>query len=267
MSEMKKDDQSKVKVLILYYSGVGNTERIAFYMRDYLHKILDVECRTIEENVPIDYSMYNALILGFPVIHSEPAKPIMDYISQIERLVDELPVFIFSTCGLYSANAIRLFIKVAKEKNLQPFLNRSYRTKAIDGALLMPKFEYWFRDEKRIEEKLDKDLEFFIEALDKDVDFVVPGIKWYSVLNYPNKQLGKLYRFKIHLHHERCIRCNKCKRKCPVQAIEIDCQGYPVINRNQCINCYRCIHHCPGLALSLSKRKPVNRTFYYNHPD
>lgn len=46
-------------------------------------------------------------------------------------------------------------------------------------------------------------------------------------------------------HHptcnDKCIKCGLCVRKCPVQAIEKDCETVS----DDCISCFRCIRNCP----------------------
>ena len=120
----------------------------------------------------------------------------------------------------------------------------------------------WFSDEKNLKEKIKKDTYEFTVMIDKTLNINIPRIKIYSILNYPNKLLGEAYSFKIHLHKERCIKCNKCITNCPVKACEVDQCGLPKIYHKKCINCYRCIHHCPKRALSLSKKNTPRKTLF-----
>ena len=49
--------------------------------------------------------------------------------------------------------------------------------------------------------------------------------------------LGKSITFPIYLHREKCIKCGKCQKKCPMNAINTN-NGYPVINKAKKINEY-----------------------------
>jgi formate hydrogenlyase subunit 6/NADH:ubiquinone oxidoreductase subunit I len=45
-----------------------------------------------------------------------------------------------------------------------------------------------------------------------------------------------------------CIRCGKCARACPVQAIHVDKEnGMPRV----CVHCGRCVPFCPHECLAL----------------
>ena len=251
------------KILILYYSGVGNTKKVAEWFLSYLTPFCETMIYSVEK-LPsiIDLNNYNAVVIGFPTIHSEPAKPIMMFLNNLPPVKTRIPTFIFTTCGLYSANALRIFAKECINKNLIPVLSRSYRCAAVDGILLAPFMKCLFDDEKNLQERIKNDSQWFKTHYDEIINPIIPKLKWYSSLNYINKFVGNKYCFRIYLHKERCIRCGKCHINCPVQAIDVDNDNNPIIERTKCINCYRCVHHCPKLALSLSKNQPIQKTAY-----
>ena len=259
---MKKSDF--FKILILYYSGVGNTKMVAEKIFNILKNrcdIIIVSVEKITENINI--IDHDALVIGFPTIHASPAKPIMDYIQQLQPILKTIPTFIFTTGGLYSANALRILAKECIKRNITPILNKSYRCSATDGTLIAPFMEFWFRYEKKLDEKVIKDSEEFIKLLNKSYKISIPRFKIYSILNYPNKVLGEHFSPAIYVHKEKCISCGKCITSCPTDNIYKDDKDYPVIHRDKCIHCYRCIHHCPKKALSLSQKRTPSKTLYF----
>jgi ferredoxin len=227
-------------------------------MFGYLTRLCETEIYSIEK-LPnaFDINNYSSIIIGFPTIHSQPAKPIMMFLNELPAAKRKLPTFLFTTCGLYSTNTLRIFAKQCINKGLIPVQSRSYRCAAIDGILLAPFMKTWNGNEKNIQEKIRNDLQWFIMHGRDIIHPKIPRFKWYSPLNYINKLAGSNYRFKIYLHKIKCIRCGKCHNNCPMQAIDMDEDKYPRIVRTKCINCYRCIYHCPKLALSLSKKQPI----------
>lgn len=251
------------EILVLYYSGVGNTKRVAELIASNISSIYSVDIYSIEK-LPDNFSIekYKAMIIGFPTIHASPAIPIIMFLDNIDKLKNSIGVYIFTTCGLYSANTLRIFGTKCKDKNIIPILNRSYRCSATDGTLLAPFMKCWFSDEKHLCEKVKKDSFEFMKLIKTPLKMNIPKIKVYSILNYPNKLLGEKILFKIYIHKEKCINCGKCISNCPVQAYETDINKFPSINAKKCINCYRCIHHCHIRALSLSKRKTPEKTLY-----
>lgn len=251
-------------ILIIYFSGVGNTEQVAKMIFSCIRSICTVSIYSIEQLPPdFDINNYDALILGFPTIHIAPAQPMQHFLSNLSCLTKEVPAFLFTTCGLYSANTLRIFAHSCIKKNIIPILNRSYRCSATDGTLLAPFMKCWFSHEKNLEKKVCQDALRFIKMDKRNCSPVIPWVKWYSALNFLNKWIGKRFPFPLYLHKEKCIQCQKCITDCPVKALSTSADGFPQFSMSHCVHCYRCIHHCPQLALSLSKKNPLAKTIYH----
>lgn len=255
------------KIVILYHSGVNNTKIISNKIYEHISKNMDVEIFSIEK-LPSDFNInkYDGVIIGFPVIHASPSKRIMEFIDNIDKASKNKPAYIFTTCGLYSGNALREFSKKCVNKNIMPVLTRDLNNcPAVDGILLAPFIKSFSTFPKDFEEKLVLDLIRFQRMLKREEsNLKIPRFKLYTILNYPNKILGHLVTFDIYLHKENCIKCNKCSNNCPTNVINIDSDGYPNFNMKKCEKCYRCIHHCPKGALSLSKKKTPRKLLGIN---
>lgn len=247
-------------LLIIYFSGAGNTKAVSEYIKRCADEKYAAEIYPVEK-LPDDFSFerYSAVIIGTPTYHSEPAKPLMDFVGRISPNRN-IPAFIFATCGLYPENCLRILGKKCLEHSVVPIYYASYRCSASDGILLAPFMKCWFKNEKGLSEKIKKDVSIFFGRLKSQAKADMPRYRWYAPLNYPNKMLGKAVTFPIYLHKDRCVKCGKCEKNCPQSAVS-NKDGYPVINRADCINCYRCIHHCPGMALSLYKNRAVEKVW------
>lgn len=249
------------RILLLYFSGVGNTKRIAENMYFVLKQTYEIDIYSIEKlPANFDIEKYDKLMIGSSTIHSEPAKPMKQYLEGIDKLSKPIPVFLFITCGLYSENTLRVFSRYCLDKNMIPVMHSAYRCSATDGVLLVPEIRRFWHDEKKLERRIHHDIKKFIKL--NSLQPEIPHYKWYGILNFPNKWLGKHTRFKIYLHNKKCIKCGKCIKNCPMNAMDKTGDGYPEIDRSICINCYRCIHHCPKKALSLSSKKTPKKTLY-----
>lgn len=250
------------KILILYFSGVGNTKYVAECMYLRVKKQCIVDIKSIEEiAINFDISQYDKIVLGTSTIHSEPAKPMKEFLKDINRLEKPIPAFIYATYGLFPENVLRVLADLCIAKNIVPVSYSAYRCSATDGMLLVPSIKFFAKNEKYINKKIEKDINEFINE-DKE-NYDKPKYKWYGILNYPNKWMGQHFHFQIFLHKKHCIRCNKCVVKCPMGAMKKDDMGYPIIDRQKCINCYRCIYFCPHMALSLFKKKRHKKSKLY----
>ena len=93
----------------------------------------------------------------------------------------------------------------------------------------------------------------------------IPGFHLPSrrVASFVGKYMGNLmdgwFRHAPVLAKPRCIKCRRCEKNCPVQAITMS--PFPLIDRHKCIHCYCCAEICPEHALSI----PSNVRSFWLH--
>ncbi len=249
------------RIAIIYFSGVGNTKAVAQVIRQSLQDKAETDIFSIE-HLPEKFNLidYSAVVIGAPAYHSEPAQPMMSFIRSISN-AGGIPAFVFVTCGMYPENSLRKLAVECERKGIVPVVHASYRCAATDGILLTPWMKRWYENEKNLRSRIQKDTERFLHRLSEGAKRDMPGYKWYAPLNYPNRMLGRAVTFPIYLHGQACTGCGKCAAGCPRSAVAMK-DGRPEINRAKCMNCYRCVHHCPSLALSLSRRKRVEKVWH-----
>lgn len=168
-----------MNILILYYSGVGNTKMVATKIFDLLHGSHEATLVSIEKlSTDIAIDNYDSLVIGFPTIHAAPAQPILTFIKQIKRLEKSIPAFLFTTCGLYSANTLRIFGKQCEKKKIITILSKSYRCAATDGVLIAPTMNIWFCHEKRLDKKVEHDVSAFIRHCNDPIIANIPRFRY-----------------------------------------------------------------------------------------
>ena len=248
------------RIAIIYFSGVGNTKAVAQVIEQSLAGRAETDIYSVEK-LPEGFSMesYSALVVGAPVYHSEPAQPMVDFLRSASSC-ENIPAFVFVTCGMYTENSLRKLALECERKGIVPVAHAGYRCAATDGILLTPKVKRWYGSERNIQSRIQADTEQFLCRLSQGAKRDIPCPKWYAPLNYPNRMMGRAVTFPIYLHGQVCTGCGKCAADCPRKAIEMK-NGRPETSREKCMNCYRCVHHCPARALSLSRKKRVEKVW------
>ena len=246
-----------MKILILYFSGVGATQKVAEMIAKSLSGH-EVSIYSVEEKVIKDFSCYDALIVGTPTHHATPAQFLIDYIDNMPRQSQQVPTFVFNTKGLAACHTNRILAKKLHSKGLVTIYDADYLAPASDGSLFLPQIKRFFRFEKHIALKITQDCTHFLQLLHTQKEKVtakIPPFRFSTVINAPNKFGSRFVKMGIHLHQDACTKCSLCIKSCPYHAFTKDEQGFPVVIKKECTNCYRCVHHCPTRALSLFKKK------------
>ena len=256
------------KVLVLYHSGVGCTKMVSELISKKLSNKLELSTISIEDITDVSLlNNYKILCMGFPTYHASPSKTMLKFIESLPYFKKTKFVFAYTTCALYSANALRIFAKQCRKKNLIVVYSQSYRSPATDGVLLVPNIKVFFKFEKGLINKINTDIENFISiTMSHKFSYKFPEFKLYSILNSPNKLLGEFYKPKIHYFKNLCSHCNVCVSRCPCNSLSFDENEILKHSKIDCEHCFRCIHHCHKKALSLNKRrspkKQLNSKFW-----
>lgn len=85
---------------------------------------------------------------------------------------------------------------------------------------------------------------------------ILPALK-----NWPGDAASAVTNYRIEFDREKCAHHGTCATKCPMQAIVIDDEGYPVI-KDTCIGCGQCVLNCEAGARILV-RKPDDQVAQY----
>lgn len=75
------------------------------------------------------------------------------------------------------------------------------------------------------------------------------------VSNVPslNQKTGTWRVFRPEVDKAKCIKCSICWRCCPDIAIDVDEEGFPIINYDYCKGCGICAHECPKTAIRMER--------------
>jgi flavodoxin/NAD-dependent dihydropyrimidine dehydrogenase PreA subunit len=254
-----------LKILILYFSGTGNTEFVSRYIKNHLSaEKHDITLSPIESFKKENISQYDTLFFGFPVYACGMPKFIEEYVKDIP-ITTTRTVFIFCTKAFYSGVAVEQALKKFQQKGYTLLAYADVKMPGSDGLAFQKK------DSKMVAKIGNIDfskLEEVDKMIDKSRSFIEDYEKNKVKENGINKkptignliaskflgagfQVGEKIMAKKFWANEHCIRCLKCEKICPSKNIKVTDDG--VSFQDNCYLCMRCLHQCPKEAIQIGK--------------
>lgn len=255
-----------MNILILYFSGTGNTEFAVRYIKERLESDNnEITVSSIESFKKEDISHYDTLFFGFPVYACDIPKFIKEYLEDIPTTSTKIG-FVFCTKAFYSGLAIKNALKIFREKGYTILGYADVNMPGSDGLGFLKK------NSKAVSKIINKDFSK-IEELDKMIQISkglidraeITSVKQCSINNNSNiinyifsKLLGMVFNIaegkmkKKFLADEKCIKCLKCEKICPAKNIKVSKNGVE-FGRN-CHLCMRCLHQCPKEAIQIGNK-------------
>ncbi len=259
---------NEMKLLILFFSGTGNTDYIAQYLEKKLQnytQLIEISLLTIENCSPDELKEYDIICFGFPVFELNSPEIIRTFLANLSP-IENKGVFIFCTMGLWDGNAIRKNYKPFQKKGYSFLRSMSMVMPGTDGLVMLNK------KSRYVKKALEKDFES-LPKVDKFTNQIIDIVKKVSS-GEKLEDLSIKPRFKIastiigppfHLLYlilvnfmkkkfyatDDCTFCELCVKNCPVQNISII--DKEIVFGDQCVMCLRCIHQCPTDAIQIGK--------------
>ena len=243
---------------IFYFSGTGNTWRIANMLEDALHSLNQkISLRSIEED--IEFSEIKAgdhLILGFPVYGSDTPYPMRNFINSLP-IGKENPVSIFACQALASGDTGFYICTKLKEKGYIPHSTIHFKT---PNNIHIPDFRFskpvsTDKADKALEKQKPYVMKFAKEILSSkktirgncSIAHLLGGVQ----RKYLDSMIEKAGKQLISLDN-RCTQCNICTKICPTSNITHSDGKY--IFGNNCALCMRCYNLCAANAICFGEK-------------
>lgn len=244
-------------VLILYFSGTGNTKRVAEEMKAaLLQRGLTIETHSIEEKTDITKIPYDFLIIGFPKYYEYPVLNILRYLKQeLPEREKPIPSMAFCTQAGPLQTDFSAVEKILRSKNHR--LNVEASFPYANNMMIFQSFQLT-EHTKLLEnqENIKKQIGPLCDSLLSGKTSKEHTKTWQKPLIHlvavSCTKLMPAFAMRFSAD-ESCTHCGLCAKQCPVQNISM-VQGNPVFQKH-CLFCMRCINSCPVNAIRYKGRK------------
>lgn len=247
-----------MKILVSYFSGTGNTERVAREIA------LRLETRGHEvktgsvENIKVESLEGTALGLGFPSYGLAFPSIIERFAEGLPKAQNPVPAFVFSTHAWSSGNALTALAERLLEKNIHTVARQAFACPSNGARTFFAPDAFMYRKMVRVDPRLPRLLDEFAEKIDRGLAaFACSPFSDIGRKTLGNRLMGA---FAKHVMEGRmfrdfkvveglCIGCGKCVRQCPDGNLAMECGKAKFLRGSGCMRCMRCISICPTGAI------------------
>ncbi|MHA1188051.1 MAG: EFR1 family ferrodoxin [Candidatus Heimdallarchaeota archaeon] len=258
-----------MKLLVLFFSGTGNTQYISEYLKDHLLKELqttdlEITLAAIEWVDPKIVNDYNIICLGYPVYAGLAPSLVREFIDTLPQ-VKKKGLFVFNTKGIAEGVANWHTIRQLEKKGFKSLGFYSFvmpasdeismlikKNSKIHKKMLSKNFDQIRKVDKFVS-KMTKTIQLLntnqtIDELPRKVPIRIFGFITTSILLGLFSLIGNVMSKKLHAD-DNCTACEICVEECPVQNISLI--DNDIVFDDRCIFCLRCVNNCPEEAIQI----------------
>ncbi|MCF7936543.1 MAG: EFR1 family ferrodoxin [Synergistales bacterium] len=252
-----------MKILVAYFSGTGNTARVAREIARCLHaRGHEAEALSIE-GLEIPSLEGVALGVGFPSYGLHYPRILEDFLERLPEQARPVLAFVFSTHAWATGNALTRMARRLEERNILTVARTSFACPSNGARTFFHREHPVYRRMVAVDPELPRKLDGFAAQVDgalgrfAEAPFGDPG----SIRLVPrlvgafakHVMEGRLYRgFKV--ERDRCIGCKRCVMDCPDDNLVMEEGKARFVRGNDCLRCMRCITVCPVNAILFGER-------------
>ncbi|MCF7924655.1 MAG: EFR1 family ferrodoxin [Candidatus Izimaplasma sp.] len=252
-----------MKILIMQFSGTGNTYTIAKIIQDGLIKEGHyVDLYPIEKIADCNELIkeYDLVGIGYPIYGSDIPQIIYNIINKLQP-ENSKKGFIFCTQLMFSGDGAAYVAKKLVKKGfiIRQLAHFNMPNNITDSLGFIANKTNYDKLLKRKQKQVDK----FVKAINKDKRKMKGKNIFSNILGLIQRIPFQKFEKSFYEHaikiEDTCILCKKCIDLCPVDNFSI--KDNKLIENDKCILCYRCINHCPTKSLHISKKKLVKKPY------
>jgi len=257
-----------MRVLICYFSGTGNTRKVAEAYAECFEKQHGAETTVvkIEDDVKINVGDYDLIGIGYPVHAFNAPSIVLSFCKNLTWSAKTKNAFIFNTSGepLKLNNISSLKTKsILRQRNLNVINEYHY---CMPYNMIFRHGDHMaYRMWETAKKLIPLDVGDIVSGKPHELSSVFLGgfIAWIMrVEHWGGRFNGRLYKV-----DEKCVNCKMCVNVCPTHNIEIKDGKFKF--GNKCIMCMRCAHLCKRDAIKtgLFNSWKVNGRYTFEKPE
>lgn len=241
-----------MKIFIFYFSGTGNTEKVARLYSEALEKegaevslgaLPDIESKLPE----LELNGYDVLGFGYPIHSFNAPENVLRLAKKLPRLDSAKRAFIFKSSGepvrMSDVSSLKL-IKLLRKRNIN-VLNE-YQYCMPYNIIFRHSDEMAYRMWETAKKLVPADCREIMSGKPHSVKRMFMGGAFAKVLRIEHWGAHVIGRnFKV---TRDCVKCGLCVKDCPANNIRITEKG-KIKFGGHCLICMRCAFSCPKDAI------------------
>lgn len=256
-----------MKVLIVYFSGTGNTKKVAErYKLAFQEGGNEVELRALPAEGETDLDEYDLIGFGYPIHAFNAPANVLRFAKSLKKCSAEKRAFIFKTSGepvrMSDVSSLKL-IRILKKRGV--LVTNEYQYVMPYNIIFRHSDEMAYRMWETAQKVIPVDCREILSGTPRKAKKMFLGGFFAWVLrieHWGGRLLGRHYKVT-----KDCIHCGKCVKNCPEHNIQMDENGKFKFGK-QCLICMRCVFECPKDAFhpSLLNGWKVNGAYSFEPP-
>lgn len=250
-----------MEIVIIYFSGTGNTELISeelktsFEVKNNSVDLLSIE--NIDKIMKLNFE--NTLIgFGFPVYKFTFPNNFNKLFTFLNSLDYQIKYFQFCAYARFTANVFYDFSKNLSKKNFRLIAEQAFKTPENGISARKMNNDYEYESIMFFEDHINKKIDSFVESILNNIDgkknilqkkpnllapILLKVVNDIEITKYPKLQIDK----------DKCTVCGLCAQKCPDHNLILNNDRIQILDDKNCLHCLRCMHHCSSNAIFFGK--------------
>lgn len=242
-------------MLILYFSGTGNSK----YIASLFSNKMKATCYSIEENIDFTRNIKNHDTIAFcyPIYGSYVPRIMRDFVTKNKENLKNKKLIIFCTQLMFSGDGARAFTDLLPDGYGEVIYAEHFNMpNNICNVKIFPikNGEKTTKYIKSAQSKMDRVCNDIKNGKVKKRGFnKVSNIMGRSQSAYwPDIEQKNKSSVNV---DDDCIKCGLCVKLCPMKNLGLG--NNKIMQNDDCILCYRCVNACPKKAITvLIHKKP-----------